>query len=172
MRVVDAVWEKRNLGVDAASFHISSEDTLEDVIGTIRDNHSSYQTVILDPARTDMLLELQNFGFKFIECSFILSASEEDIEIPKPLKRFQSQMTYRLATDDEIEQIKSIIRSGDIFKTDKISLDPHFGVKMAGTRYSYWIDDLLNSGKNLYVMTLKDEVIAFEIASISEGTVE
>ena len=171
MKVVDAFWEKRNLGVDAVSFHIEKEDTIDDVIPVIEKNNRDYQTAIIDTSKNDILLELQNHGFRFIECSLSLSASVEKINIPEKLKRFQTQLGYRRASFDEMKMIQKIIRNGEIFKTDKIALDPYFGVKKAGVRYSFWIDDLISNGNNMYVVTFNDEIISFEVVGFSEGVV-
>ena len=172
MKVVDAFWEKRNLGVAAVSFHIGAEDTLNEVLPIIKTNKTAYQTAIVDPSRSEIMLELQINGFTFIECSLSLEASADGIDVPKTLRRFLPQMSYRPATDVEIQSIKSAVESGELFTTDKISLDPFFGVKKAGIRYSFWIDDLIKTGKTVYAITFKDTVIAFEIAGFSEGTVE
>ena len=172
MKVIDAFWEKRNLGVDAISFQIDKEDSLDEIVRLINDDKREYQTAIIDPTRSDVLLELQNHGFKFMECTLSLSATADKVVIPETLKRFQSHMEYRPASENEIEMIKGIIKDGDVFKTDKISLDPFFGIKKAGIRYSFWIDDLLKTGNTLFVITYKDEVIGFEVAKLSGDTVE
>ena len=172
MKVVDAFWEKRNLGVDAVSFYVEKDDALDDVIRIIEDNEKEYQTAIVSPTDPEVLLELQKIGFRFIECSISLSSAADKIVIPDNLKRFQTQMAYRPASDDERMMIKHTIENGEIFKTDKISLDPFFGVKKSGIRYSYWVDDLLSSGNDLFVITFKDVIIAFEVAGLSGDTVE
>lgn len=172
MEIINAFWEKRNLGVDAVSFQIGRNDTAEEVIPQIEFDQREYQSAIVDSTKTDIVLELQNHGFRFIECSLELSASSDEAIIPDNLKRFQKSMGYRPASHDEIKLIKSIIESGDIFKTDKISLDPYFGTKKAGIRYSFWIDDLIKAGKTLSVITFDDEPIAFDVAGYSEGVVE
>jgi len=172
MKIVDAFWERRNLGVDAVSFYVGAEDALEEIMDAVGNCDKEYQTAIVDPVRTDVLLRLQNIGFRFIECAISLSASIETVGVPDYLKRFQNQLGYRPASDEEVERIKKSVGSGEIFKTDKISLDPSFGPKKAGIRYSFWIDDLRKSGNTVFVITYKEEIIAFEIAGISEGNVE
>ena len=92
MKVIDAFWEQRNLGVNAVSFYIEEKDSLDDVLINIDDNPREYQTAIVNPIRSDVLLELQNHGFKFIECSLSLAASIDRIHIPDNVKRFQNQM--------------------------------------------------------------------------------
>ncbi len=172
MKVVDAFWEKRNLGVDAVSFHIGPKDTVGDVIPKIEESGKEYQTAIVDPANPEVMLALQDMGFRFIECTISLSAPAEKMGVPDKLKRFEDRMGYRPASEEEIARIKETVATGTIFTTDKISLDPFFGPKKAGIRYAFWIDDLLSSGSTLYAITYGEEIIAFEIAGLSEGTVE
>lgn len=172
MIIVNAFWEKRNLGVDAVTFQIEKGDTLYDIIPLIEENNKEYQTAVVDPTKPEILLELQNRGFKFIECSLSLSAAADNVKIPEKLKRFQSQMEYRPASSDEIDMVKEMVRNEGIFKTDKIALDPFFGVEKSGIRYSFWIDDLIKSGNTLFAITFKNEVIGFEIAKITDGTVD
>ena len=104
MRVVDAFWEKRNLGVEAVSFYIDTGDTLEAVIAAVRNEAREYQTAIIDSARTDILLELQNNGFRFIECALSLSAPVDKMSVPTYLKRFETQLGYRPATKEEMQK--------------------------------------------------------------------
>ena len=172
MIIENAYWEKRNLNVKAISFHIQPEDILDEIIPLILERNEEYQTAIIDPARTDILLELQNYGFKFIECSITLSGTADNVNIPNNLRRFQNQMAYRPASTDEVEMIKEIIKNEHIFTTDKIALDPLFGKSKSGTRYSFWIDDLIASGCSLFVITFNEEVIGFEVAKLTDGTVE
>ena len=167
MEIVDAFWEKRNLGVDAVSFHIKKEDAAENVFNIIDKCQKEYQTVIVEPTKSDIFLELQNRGFKFIECSLLMSTTSDKICIPASIKRFQNYMNYRPASIDETNMIRKIIENGEIFKTDKIALDPFFGVKKSGIRYSFWIEDLLANGNTMFVITFKDEIIGFELAGLS-----
>ena len=111
-------------------------------------------------------------GFKFIECTISLFAPSEKMGVPNNLKRFQNRMGYRPASEEEIAKIKEAIATGEVFKTDKISLDPFFGPKKSGIRYSYWIDDLLKTGNTLFVMTYENDIVAFEIAGLSGDTVK
>lgn len=171
MKVIDAFWEKRNLGVDAVSFHIGPEDTLEEILPIIDETDVEYQTAIIDPNKLNIALELQKHGFKFIESTLYLSAPIDEIRIPPNLERFQSSMTYRPATEKEINEIVESVKNGNIFNTDKIALDPFFGIKKSGIRYSFWIKDLVKSGKTCFVITYKDEVIGFEVSDIEDGVV-
>ena len=47
MRVVDAVWEKRNLGVEAKTIHFSMDDKIEDVIECLKNTHAEYIDCLL-----------------------------------------------------------------------------------------------------------------------------
>lgn len=158
--------------MDAVSFHIGTNDTVEEILPVIKDNSKEYQTAIVDTNNPAILLELQKIGFRFIECTLSLTATADVVHIPDNLRRFQSQMTYRPASDDEIKMVREIVGNGEIFKNDKISLDPFFGRKKSGIRYSFWIDDLINNGNTLFVITFKDEIIAFEVAGMLKDVVE
>ncbi|MCH4154355.1 MAG: hypothetical protein LKF32_06910 [Mageeibacillus sp.] len=90
-------------------------------------------------------------GFYLIETQLNLISRFSEPNFSPLVKRFLDSINFEDANDVETELVLSEIASGEIFKTDRIALDPHFGCKIAGVRYANWIRDTLNCSGHLLV---------------------
>ena len=82
--------------------------------------------------------------------------------LPRLYKRYEGQLFFRQANDDDGRRIMAEIQAG-VFATDRISLDPRFTPAQAANRYQHWIEDELNRGSKAYITTFKSEDIGFSI---------
>lgn len=171
MRIIDAFWEKRNLGIDVSEVVVEENDTLDDLDSVLKDNKSSYCVLKINTGQIDLLWRAQELGFKLIETGIELEGRIDNLGLPAFYNRFESFLTVDEGDENIRERVMSLIRKGDIFSTDRIALDPYFSKKMAGERYYNWINDELERGSKLVIAYYKDEPIAFGVnKSLDEQT--
>lgn len=166
MEIIDAVWEKRNLGCETVEIRCSYEDETLDV-EAINSLKQPYQVMKIPAGKADLLLQAQGLGFQVMECQIGFKRTVKDFEMPKKYQRFVKDTSYHEASQEEIEDTLRRIEAGNMFTTDRIALDSHFSKEIAGKRYANWIRDLLKNGYVLYMKTYKCEVFGWSINNSS-----
>ena len=170
MQIIDAFWEKRNLGVETKEIVLSNSDSLSDIENGINSLSSEkrYTVVKVPNGRTDFVKLLTNKGFCFVESLFEVSLRIADFQLPESLKRFDSLLSYRqLVTGEAFERLEKEIKKG-IFTTDRVALD--FGIDMAAVRYINWIKDEQQAGSEIFEILYEEEPIGFfTLKNLSNG---
>jgi GNAT superfamily N-acetyltransferase len=67
------------------------------------------------------------------------------------------------ASEELQDRVFREIKMGTIFSTDRIALDSHFSVEIAGNRYYNWMRQELDRGAALSISYYKEEPVAFSI---------
>lgn len=160
MKVVDAVWEQRNLGVSCNEMTVEKEDTVESLKRQISQNQAQYLVVKVPVCRTDIMFSLTELQFTFIECAFHVTHDLKNCELKGIQKRLVDSVQYTLMDQNDLDVLFNEIRDG-MFTTDRICLDPYFSPAQAANRYVGWISDELNRGTQVYKLTYKDNSIGF-----------
>ncbi len=163
MKITDAYWEKRNLGVDVTEIACAASDNKEELISVLSEVRTPYSVCKIPGGAAELLLCAQEQGYRVIEMSIGLEGKTKDVGLPSMYRRFEPEISIRDAEAKQIEEILQEVESGSIFSTDRIALDPHFGPKAAGRRYANWIRDLLQQGAHLCVGYYKDLPVAFGV---------
>lgn len=163
MKIIDAFWEKRNLNVDVTEIECDGDETVEELVDCIRKLGTSYNVLKLPVDKNDLLLAAQDEGFRFEEASITLEANISSVAIPPLYNRFLPYINIKTADDNEREIVLREIKSGEIFETDRIALDPIFSKEMAGLRYYNWAKDLIEGGADFPVAYYKDDMVAFGV---------
>lgn len=161
MKVVDAVWEKRNLGVTCSEIRMEYTDSMESVKECYDSlDEKQYMVVKVPSARYDMLQFFQEKGYHFCEAAVTLEHDLKSIDIPRRLEKICENCSWEKMTDDDISLLHQEI-SQNIFKTDRVYTDPHFTRQQAAQRYDYWIQDLIQSGNIPYKVLFRGETVGF-----------
>ena len=174
MKVVDAVWEIKNLGKKTIELILEDSDfvkTPEEIYKTtdeLRLQYAAEYTVIKMKGGVDDSLfvgnEFVKNGFVKIETQFHIKAVKRDIEFAaQRYRNFFRDTAVQPAIDKAAqEHIFSEIRKGIFFK-DRISLDPEFGTEIANNRYANWTETEVQRGSSLYYVIFKGEKIGFSL---------
>jgi len=160
MKIVNAVWELRNLGVVCTEATVDSRDSGDAVMKQLKELPLGYQVVKVPVACVDVMNALQRANFFHIECSIKV---EHGLEIKPPeglFDRMVSVCDYEMIDEGEIERVSEEIRS-DMFKTDRVRLDPKFNRNQAATRYVNWMLDEISQGGSVYEVRAKSKRIGF-----------
>ncbi len=170
MKVIDAYWEKRNLGVDTVEFEAEKNDTTEIIRQTIAANEKQYNVVKVpagDFAIKNMLAEL---GYIYVESMFRLTHKMKVPAVSPAIRRIADRITYMPMTDDDIDTLFSELEKG-IFKTDRIAIDPHFSVEIANKRYINWIKDEIARGNKVIKGMYEGNIFTFSAYKVLDNNV-
>ena len=121
MKIIDALWEKRNLSTDVIEIVCEDDDTVEMLNETLKTIKVPYAVCKVPNNRSDLLLCAQKNNFSVIEMSIRLEAKTNDLELPRIYNRFMKDVTIKEADEHEIEYVLKKIEDGKIFTTDRIS---------------------------------------------------
>ncbi len=169
MKVIDAVWEKRNLGIDACEVLFEREDAVADISSEFERISAPYTVVKVPSERNDISEYVQKNGYRYIED---LIGMEHDLhdQVRHPLhQRLYEAVAYRSMTEEDYAVLQHEIQSG-IFDSDRISKDLKFGKSISAVRYCNWVADLREQGAALYTMLYRQEPSGFIILLTKDGS--
>ena len=177
MKTVNATWELRNLGkrtieltLEKADFLHEPKQIYEDINAKEKEYHSEYTVVKVKSGKPQIGWELHKQGFWHIETQVNLKAAYEDVvsAVKKVEGLFDDISLQVVETSAEVCHIQAEIRRG-MFTTDRIALDPYFGVEIANRRYAYWVEDEVKKGSILSYAISKGDKIGFALGRNGHG---
>lgn len=169
MQIINATWEKRNLGVDCVEFVIDTADSSDEIRDKLNQTEIEYQVAKVPVGNVKQQLLIQECGFKFYETNIQLERKiDSSHSIPRVFSRFTKDVTYRDATNEEIEKLLEEVADGRMFITDKVAQDPFFSPELSGRRYSLWARDIISRGAKTVVGIFKGEIASFTIYEIKD----
>jgi len=160
VKVTDAFWELRNLGVKTNEIEIEQDDNLKEINETLQSLDSEYQVVKVGTCRLDVYEALSRNGFYLAEALIRVSHSLKELSCPGLIKRFSDGLTLREMDSIDVQKMNEQIKGG-MFQTDRVILDPFFNPEQAANRYVLWMTDEMNRGSKLYSYVYKDQPIGF-----------
>jgi hypothetical protein len=169
VKIIDAIWEKRNLGVSCVEATIEPTDTLEDIRQRLAAISAQYVVVKLPAGRGDAMFCLAELGYVFIEGNIRVTWKVGSLALPGIQQRMADSVGHVRMDDADKQFLWTELRKG-IHDTDRVSLDPHFAKERAAERYVGWIQDEIARGTDVYKLTLKDQSIGyFTMKHLGEG---
>ena len=168
MKIVDAVWEKRNLDVNTVEISIDKSDKLEDISKTIQLQNAEYQVIRVVDGYIECNKLLAEYGFTFVETMCVIHNNLKNLTGDLITERFKKQMMCKQMDESEHEILYNDFSNG-LFKTDRIALDSQFGVELANKRYIGWIRDEIQRGAIPLNIYYKDYPAGFIIYRVEDG---
>ncbi len=176
MKIIDAVWEKRNLGINVIEIQTEQTDSLIDIENTLKSLSAEYMVVKIPVGNFEMMVFLEEQGFHFIECLLKTEGDEKTyLQIPSyaqipAIQKLNKKCTYSKMDNMDLNTLYGEIRKS-LFTTDRIYLDPYFKKEQAAFRYEMWIKDEIENGsaEAFKVEYQKDTVGFFVHRQIEEG---
>lgn len=161
MKMVDAVWDTRSLGVRCGQIVFAEGDGVDQINEALSFSEDyDYVVAKLPVSCVDSVPLLEKNGFSFVECSIEVVLKLRDARPSVLMQRMASQMRVKEADDALKREIYRQIECG-IFDTDRVALDPVFGPRRAARRYINWIEDELQKNASLYYVTYKGSGVGF-----------
>ena len=160
MKVINAVWEKRNLGVNCHEINIEPNDTANIIKKELPLNESEYTVVKVPSGKFDIMFLLKELGYTYVESSINLVHDLKEIRLNPLQQRVMDSISYSKMNNNDIDELFNEIKKG-IFTTDRIYIDPYFSHDQAANRYINWISDELDKNCKIFKLTFKDASIGF-----------
>ena len=139
MQIINAFWEKRNLGLNVAEITIEGfDENISEIISTIDKN--DYIVVKVPNSKISLIHELENYGFRFLETQFeVCHPIPKRLSIDPYIRRIIDRVKYQQIRDKEgLEKVLNKI-DDIMFDTDRFYLDPAFDNSVSSLRYKNWI---------------------------------
>lgn len=140
MKIVNADWEYRNLGVTTIEIEIEEYDTRETILTTIQEIRAQYIVLKLPSHKADMTFDIQKSGYTYIEDMVQMVSYLKKVNYSSVQERFNTCVSTQVMTEEDLVTVKQEIKKG-LFSTDRVYLDPYFSKEQAYNRYINWIED-------------------------------
>lgn len=170
MKVIDAVWEQRNLGIHAYEIEMEMGDIQEEFENQIRNMSADYISVKLPTGMTEFLNIIQANGFTYCEDLIHVRHDLHSTQRNSIQQRMYDLISYHMMDESEILELKQEIKDG-MFSTDRFSTSGRFSKEQCANRFSNWVDDLLSNGAIPYVMEYKGQHSGFIILTTKDDKV-
>ena len=168
MKVIDAVWEKKNLGVTAAEIIIEAGDDIKEIKCVLTNIDKQYVVCKVISGFNEAASVVQDLGYKYIEDQIEVEHDLHEIKRNRIMQRLYDSLDYSIMTEADLNELYQEIDRG-MFDSDRISLDPYFSKEKAKQRYINWIIDLVNKGSKPYIMRYNGESAGFIILTTDDG---
>ncbi|KTE93855.1 hypothetical protein AT727_02550 [Desulfitobacterium hafniense] len=160
MKIIDAFWEKRNLGVSATEVVVEINDEVCDIVERLKTLTTEYNVVKLPVCRVDVSFALSKLGFSFIETMNHLTHDMRTIPLDSRKIEIFDSTDFLPMENEDIQTMYSNIRKG-LYKTDRIYFDSYFTPQQSANRYIGWISDELERGSEIYKLVYNGECFGF-----------
>jgi hypothetical protein len=160
MKITQATWEVRNIGLRTIEMEITEEDSWDDLKSAVENLDYQYLVVKIPPYRTDLMFNVNSVGLVFVELITKCHHSGSVPNLTAVQKRVLASLSCGEITSDNRIKLFAEISNG-LFKTDRIALDPNLGLEKSANRYLKWIQDQLNAGATLYEITKQENLVGF-----------
>jgi len=170
MQIIDAFWEKENLGVTSKEVVIDLNDSVDVVRTGLATLNDQYIVVKIPASQFDIANLVQNMGYRFVEEMIEVEHDLHEVKRNRILQRLYDSLDYREMNVSDVEMLYSEIDKG-LFSSDRISNDPHFSPELSARRYKNWIRSMLNDGAIPYVMSYKGEPAGFIVLTTKDRVV-
>ncbi|MDD3334822.1 MAG: hypothetical protein PHI98_04805 [Eubacteriales bacterium] len=164
MKTIHAIWERENLGVEAYEISMEPGDSPELLKAEeekLTAAGAEYIVVKTPVNCAQLLFGIPKLGYAFVETVFHVEIRRADYHMPATIARFDRGLTVvQRKNPEEQQRVYALIRDG-VFVSDRVSIDPAFGVTLGGNRYANWLKTMLAKGGFLYEVLQGDKPIGF-----------
>ena len=150
MKIINAVWEKRNIGCDAYEITLDNKDLkdFETTLKQIREQNfsNSYVVIKMPVGNLRALHALEDEGFRFMEVSCHVEKNIKDFSVSPFYKRMMDAINFmEINKNEEWDNIVDNYLTEDMFISDRIYLDDSLPKGISTIRYKNWSKDLKNN---------------------------
>lgn len=171
MEVIDAVWEQRNLGIRSAEVTLKTDADMVEFENAVGDLEAifDYLCVKVKSGYGIPLIDLPRLGYVFVEDQILLRYSTKNDCVAPMVHRLVKLVNEPLFIEDITDDDKRFTGLMDrivderLFRTDRIALDPCFGVDVANKRYVGWCNDLRDKGSRFYISKVGEYDAGFSV---------
>ncbi len=168
MKVINAIWEKKNTGFKTCELEFNSEDTINDYLNNNIEKDYEFIVAKVPANNIVMVHQLEDSGYKFMETQFTISSVAKQ-EVDKIDQKWGKALTgtgyKKIDNKDDLEFLLTNILEG-MFTYDRISLDERFGKEISAWRYINWIRDMFEDNKyEIFMLEKNSSKVGFFITN-------
>jgi len=168
VKVIEAKWEKINLGVVAYEISVEESDTLIDLKTTLDKLVSEYTVVKIPTYRTELLFETNSLKLTFVEMVTKCHYTGQTPALNGIHKRIIESLTCQEISPENQRKLLVEVENG-LFKADRVAIDPVFGIEKSSARYAGWIRDEVDLGATIYEVTKRSDFVGFFLLRKIDG---
>lgn len=164
MKITNCYWEKRNLNCDVVEITIDSHDIFNKSDFAFLEDYK-YIVIKVPTNMIDYNFGLSQLGYTMIELQMEMNLKIKEFNIDnKLIKAIGSRLDFQdINTEKDLDDILTSI-SNDMFTTDRIVVDSHFGEEMGRVRYLNWIkDEFQNKTSKIIKLIYNGEHVGFSM---------
>lgn len=160
MNIVNAIWEKRNLGVNTLEITFDQNDSIETVEESLKKIKAEYIVLKVPTYLTNLLPLIQDNGYHYIEDMIHFVNYLSNIHRNPIQQRLYDSITVEPMSAVDMHVLFTEIRNG-FFSSDRIYLDPYFNREASINRYINWIEDEEKQGTEFLKHVYKNDTVGF-----------
>jgi len=161
MKIIDAVWEKRNLGVSTCEVVIENKSDIKEFFNNRQWNDYEYIVVKFPTELIGFANDLADADFHFIETAVACHYDvRKEFNLNPIQKRFFENCQYVLMNDKDLAELHTNLEN-ILFETDRVALDPYFTLQQANNRYWGWINDEIERESEVYKIIYRQKSAGF-----------
>ena len=166
MIITDCFWEHENLGGNTIEIVVDQSEqinpsTIQDIV-----NHHSYVVVKVPMNRPDINFILSDLGFTCIEVQHHLEKELRSFDFTN-IAHLTKDIIFEEVSDQRSLESTLLHITPGMFSTDRVSLDPKYGLEFGCRRYKNWIRaTYLSEDTKLILIRYKGEEIGFMLLKI------
>lgn len=163
MKITDAYWEERNLGLKVCELIFEPGDTID--YNKLSELEKSYDYLVakIPGNKTELVHAMEETGFRYLENQqTIYFETGQLLKIDGSWKnRFREIQCERVSERNILENICEKIRGG-LYVNGRISADPLISMGISDIRIANWLTDLFSkSSASVYALRKKDSITGY-----------
>lgn len=161
MKIVDAVWEEKNLGVKTIEITVEKSDIPEVILPRISQIDAEYVVIKVPSDFTPITHDLFLLGFVFMETMNCIGNNLSLRPLTKQKMEVVESTDFTKMTDNDFKNMCDKILKEKIYRTDRVARDPHFTLEQANRRYVNWLQSERARGSEVYKYIYKGDDIGY-----------
>lgn len=163
MKVIDAYWEKRNLGLKVCEIVFDKNETADPVKITDLENSFDYLVAKVPAESVSLVHLLENKGFRYLENQQVIYfQTREFSNIDKTWEtRFKDFHSKKVSDTKSLNEICDQIMKG-LYIRGRISADPDIKEGISDLRIVNWLNDIYSKENiSVYYLSKNDTIIGY-----------
>lgn len=163
MKLINAIWEKRNTGLKTCEIIFEKGDTIQTYLDANVETNFKLSVVKIPIGNLKLIHQLEDTEYRYLENQLVLTFEVNQLKEINPIwtRLLEGFSCKLLTTKGELDSVLNEV-SNKMFETDRFSLDPFWQKDLSSKRYQNWITELFESGiAQFYVIVKNGKEIGF-----------
>ena len=170
MNIIDCIWEITNIGKKTVEISINRNEFFDNDFLREIDSKFEYQVVKVDSGNIEANIQLEKNGFHLIETQIEVEKKLGDFNFNDSLVKYiEPDVSFLDVKSDDVFDAIFERMTPDMFITDRIAVDPYFGLNYSYKRYCSWMRTAFESqSASFFEILYKGEHIGFSMYRVKD----